>query len=304
MQRMIRTLEPGRRSRVIARAVEDARVVRIWRRLEAAGLHPILIKGWSTARLYADPDERWLGDIDLCFPPDELSQALALKRESPREFTNTDYHDGVPDLPDRTWEEILGRTQLIETSGATIRVLALEDHLRLTCRHWARHGGRLRRMLEDVAAIVNALPEDFNWDECLRGDAQDTRWVLAVVGLAARLLDAEVKDSGIRERAVCPDWLAEIVPHIWNAGRDKRPLSYYLQHPREGQIALQYRWLNPIRAAFYTKTLPRTHTQMSLTVLRYFCFCRTSTLVSHPLRRLLRGGGFEPRAEVHQNLIR
>ena len=148
----------------------------------------------------------------------------------------------------------------------------MEDHLRLSCRHLARHGANTRRMLEDVAAILNSLPDDFDWDECLRGDEADTRWVLTIVGLAVQFLFAEVKDPTIRARATCPDLLLKIVPAIWDAGRDRRTLSYYFQHPGEGWIALRYRWLNPVRAAFHTQTLPRTRIGMALTVLRYFLF--------------------------------
>ena len=98
-----RNLTRKSRIRLAARAVHEGRLFCIWQRLEAEGLHPILIKGWSTARFYSNPDQRPLGDIDVCFPPDEVDKALALRRANPENFENTDYHSGIPDLPDRTW---------------------------------------------------------------------------------------------------------------------------------------------------------------------------------------------------------
>ena len=227
-------------------------MIRVWKRLESAGLRPILIKGWSTARLYPDPDKRSLGDIDLCFTPSELPKALALRRAFPRDFLETDYHEGFPDLPDRTWDELFARSQLIAVAGTAIRVLASEEHLRLTCRHLMRHGGITERMLQDVAAIVNAVPDGFDWNECLRGDEHVSRGVLAIVGLASRLAGARIRDPNIRERAICPEWLVEAMPHVWDTwqfpnappteSRDDRGLAQRWK-------VLWYNWLNPLLAA-------------------------------------------------------
>ena len=297
---MTLTKDRSQRIRLATRAVEDGRLFRVWRQLEAAELHPVLIKGWSTARLYPDPDQRPLGDIDLCFSPDELPRALALRSASVRDFADTDYHEGVRDLPDRSWTEIFSRTLLVPVQGTTIRVLGLEDHLRLICRHMARHGACSRRMLEDLAATLDALPEDFDWDECLRGDECESQWVLAFVALAGRLLGAQIQNPRIRERAACPEWLVEDLPHIWNAWEVEHSFP---NHTGGGWEALRYSWLNPVRASFCMGTLPRTRTKLAMTLAGFLCWRRLPTLALRPLRpleHLLRGGVRRPRPEFHR----
>lgn len=49
-------------------------------RFEAEGLHPIVMKGPEAARFYAKPLLRECGDLDLYFPPNEISRALELAR--------------------------------------------------------------------------------------------------------------------------------------------------------------------------------------------------------------------------------
>src|SRR5262245_55546776 len=43
--------------------------------LAAAGIEPILIKGWATVRTYGEAGLRPMGDIDLCVRPDQLEAA-------------------------------------------------------------------------------------------------------------------------------------------------------------------------------------------------------------------------------------
>lgn len=50
-----RNLARSHRFQVIESMSAVSRLAKIWRRLEDAGLHAILIKGWSTARLYPEP---------------------------------------------------------------------------------------------------------------------------------------------------------------------------------------------------------------------------------------------------------
>ena len=262
-----------------------SRLAKIWRRLEDAGLHAILIKGWSTARLYPEPGLRRPGDVDLCFAPEELARAVELRGEFREDFTLTDFHEGVPDLPDRTWGEIFRRTRLERLEDRAIRVLSWEDHLRLTCRHLVRHGGCTPTMLCDVAVLLESSPDNFDWYECLRGDFHERRWILAVIGLARELLGAEIKDAGIRKAARVPAWLTGVLPRVWAAGREKRPFGYYLQRPREGWTALRYRWLNPLRASYYAGMLPKNRLQLAAATLRYFCLGRGFELIPSPLRR-------------------
>src|SRR5262249_38660044 len=78
-------------------------------RLQRVGVEPILIKGWSSARLYPEPGLRPAADVDLCVPADRLAIA-AVALPSPALPCPIDLHGDVPDLPDRGWEEIWRRS--------------------------------------------------------------------------------------------------------------------------------------------------------------------------------------------------
>src|SRR5262249_56795426 len=104
-------------------------------------------------------------DVDLCVPEDQLAVAVgALSGPLP---CIVDLHGGVPDLPDRTWGEVFGRSRLVPGVGSEVRILGEEDQLRLLCLHLARHGIARPLWLCDVGACLEGLPERLDCDCCL-----------------------------------------------------------------------------------------------------------------------------------------
>jgi hypothetical protein len=199
-------------------------------RLRAAGTEPILIKGWSSARLYPEPALRPVGDVDLCVPPDQLSAAATLLSAAPLPCP-VDLHAGVPDLPDRRWDDVYRRARLVALGDAAVRVLGPEDQLRLLCLHLARHGFARPLWLCDVGAWLEQLPADFDWDCFRRGDKHLTAWASCVLGLAGRFLGAHTDGVPFTVERT-PPWVERAVLWCWGAGRG-RPPRHYLRHPAE-----------------------------------------------------------------------
>jgi hypothetical protein len=223
------------------RAVDyAAAVAEVLSRVRAAGVEPILIKGWSSARLYPEPGLRPSDDVDLCVPEDRLADALgALSGPLP---CAGDLHGGVPDLPDRTWGEAFGRSRLVAgPGGAEVRVLGAEDQLRLLCLHLARHGVARPLWLCDVGACLEGLPEGFDWDYCLRGRPSLSAWAASVMGLACRLLGAKAA-SDCADR--CPAWVERAVLWCWGAGPE-RSFWRRLIEPREAMRRLSHHGISP-----------------------------------------------------------
>jgi hypothetical protein len=192
-------------------------------RLRSVGLDPIHIKGWSTARLYPEAGLRPYSDIDLCLPPALLKKAMSVLDQETGLRGVVDLHEGVPDLPDRTWDEVYRRSRLVRPHHSDVRILGAEDHLRLTCFHLLRHGGWCPLWLCDVAVLLESMPAEFDWDYCLHGSKARKNWLLAVIGLAIRLLDARVADRAIREQASrLPDWLVPNVLRSWGSAAAMR----------------------------------------------------------------------------------
>ena len=60
--------------------IHQAKVDKIFAAVRAAGIEPILIKGWSAARYYPSPGLRPYGDIDICVAPQRLRDGRASHR--------------------------------------------------------------------------------------------------------------------------------------------------------------------------------------------------------------------------------
>lgn len=263
--RLARTA-PGRRLRetfvqsAFGSRADEAELCKLFRLTGANGLDAVLVKGWSVARHYAQSLLRPCGDIDLCVAPAQFARAKQLFATTVTADAQLDLHAGVADLPDRTWEQVFGRSLVVQLEEVPIRVLGFEDLLRLVCLHTVRHGAYRPLWLVDVAALLEALPADFDWDYCLSGKPGLSRWVVAVIGLAHKLLGARVPDAAILERArrETPPWLEKVVLWRWEQGRETRkPLRHYFRHPKQALEALRYDGLNPIKAAYRAGVCPR-----------------------------------------------
>src|SRR5215471_15976998 len=58
-------LQDGYRKHMLEAAVHQIDIKDIFKRMRAAGIEPLLFKGWALARLYPDVGLRPYGDIDL-----------------------------------------------------------------------------------------------------------------------------------------------------------------------------------------------------------------------------------------------
>ena len=62
--------------------------------LRSNGVEPIVVKGWSIARLYVEPGLRPYGDIDLCVNPDQYLIAKRLVADLVTRDIRVDLHKG------------------------------------------------------------------------------------------------------------------------------------------------------------------------------------------------------------------
>ncbi|HSS20325.1 MAG TPA: nucleotidyltransferase family protein [Pyrinomonadaceae bacterium] len=182
-----------RRQRLSARRHERD-IETVISQLRAAGVEPVLVKGWAIARHYADPALRPYGDIDLCVSPNQFANASeVLKEIESIDGPFVDLHSGfngigvgkrlfAPSLRNaqREWDELYSRTRLValcnvqrQTTNVNgtnkvpgpsaldigqslpVRVLSDEDHLRVLCVHMLRSGARRPTWLCDVAVMLS-----------------------------------------------------------------------------------------------------------------------------------------------------
>jgi hypothetical protein len=198
--------------------------------LRDARVEPVLVKGWSVARLYPEPGLRHYMDADLCVAPEQFRTAGRVLEGLGADASYVDLHCGLDHLDDANWEEVFARTRLVALNededvdlasagramperrpGSSereihcgvaeclsppskeerVRLLCPEDHLRVVSVHWLRHGAWRPAGLCDIALMLESRPSSFDWNLCLGGDRVRANWVATAIALAHELLGAE-----------------------------------------------------------------------------------------------------------------
>jgi len=80
------------------------------------------------------------GDIDLCFRPEHYEAAAAVMSTPEGEKYNVDMHKGFEKLDDQSLDKLFARSQTIRLGDVDVRILRLEDQLRILCTYLLRHG--------------------------------------------------------------------------------------------------------------------------------------------------------------------
>ncbi|MEK6285201.1 MAG: nucleotidyltransferase family protein [Acidobacteriota bacterium] len=289
------TLQKAYRLHSIGSKLREHSIKQVLSVLHSAGVEPLLVKGWAVARLYPEAGLRPYGDIDLVVRREQHALARETLR-SVKVFHWVDLHEGAGSLDKRPIEDLYARSRIVELDDVAVRVLAPEDHLRLLCVHMLRHSVHRPLWLCDIAASLESRAENFDWDICLGKDKARANWVTCAIGLAHRLLGAEVGGTPLASNAMkLPQWLISDVLKQWETPYSMSqapvthhaPMAKYIRHPRGVLADLKRRWPNPIEATVYTggrlNELPRLPFQIGE------CVGRTAMFIAR-LPRALREG--------------
>jgi hypothetical protein len=245
-------------------AEHEKHLQQLLRLLRHRGMEALVCKGWATARLYPATGLRPYGDIDLCVQPADMAAAMAMLSQEGGPGEYVDLHCGVPDLQNRRWEDVIRRSRLVPLGEEQVRLLGPEDQLRQSCLHLLRHGAWRPLWLCDIAMLVESLPAGFDWDYYLYGTERLAGWLVCALGLAGRLLSAQLTEPAIARRsAKLPAWFETAVLSEWGGAfsgdshtRDRQPIAVRFRRPADLFTALRRRWPNPIEAAFKMQVGP------------------------------------------------
>jgi hypothetical protein len=213
-------------------SVHLARLKRVLEQFREAGIEPVLVKGWNVARLYPEPGLRHYFDADLCVSHACYTEAKSRVASLGPEGLYVDLHDELDHLDVMNWDEFFSCSQLVRMDDTEVRVPCAEDHLRILCIHWLRHGAWRPAGLCDIAAALESRPDDFDWQRCLGADPVRADWVACTIGLARELLGAEMSGQGSEFKTRCvdnsfrlsarlkrlPRWLVPAVLRKWDRG--------------------------------------------------------------------------------------
>jgi hypothetical protein len=235
--------------------IHEREIEQVVRLLQQAGVEPILVKGWSIARLYPEQALRPYGDIDLFVRPEQFAAAAdVLQSEEGRKFF-VDLHRGASHLDTEPLEDLYARSQVVKLKDVSFRVLAPEDHLRVLCVHYLHHGAWRPAGLCDIGLMVESFGRGMDWDICLTKNRKRAGWIACTIGLAHQLLRADL--SGLPaelQTKQLPGWLVPAVLKEWENPVAVQhvvppPLAQKLGHPLETIKAIRRRWPpNPIQA--------------------------------------------------------
>ena len=279
-------LQQAYRLHAIQAALHEINIKQVLVLFRAAGVEPLLVKGWAIARVYPEPGTRPYGDIDLCVRPEDYRTARDVLRAAGDRYP-VDLHKGMGMLDDREWDELFARSQLVPLEDVEVRVLSAEDHLRVLCFHLLRHGVERPSGLCDIAVALESRSRDFAWPLCLGENRTRADWIAHTIGLARQLLGAETGDTAFALRAERPPpWLVKCVLEAW--GRpfsahftQQNPMSFYLRKPRGLVQALAARWPTPIVGTVGTggafNNLPRFPYQLGYLLIRSGRFLKQLT---------------------------
>jgi hypothetical protein len=229
-------------------------VAELFKLLRSHAIEPVLVKGWAMARHYAEPFVRPCGDIDLCVHKEAYAKAQrALEEEMKFRPHDIDLHAGFNSLCERSFDELMSRSELIELEGESVRVLSAEDHLRVLCYHFLREGGWRPLWLCDIAVAIESRPDHFDWDLCLTGKRSRPDWIACAVGLAHRLLGADISNTPTFIKAAkLPSWLVPGILREWEvrsmSERHKTPMARAARNPLRTLKGLRHHWPTPVEA--------------------------------------------------------
>lgn len=233
--------------------IYEREVAGVFRLLRSCGIEAVLVKGWAISRHYAEPETRPCGDVDLCVPEEQYEAAQAALKSRTNSAHQVDLHKAFRHLDDRSFDELMARSETVELEGEPVRVLGAEDHMRVLCYHFLREGGWRSLWLCDIAVALETRPAGFDWDLCLSGNSRQANWVACAIGLAHRLIGADVRDTPAAVRDVkLPGWLVPSILRQWEvrsmSQRHRTPMAGAISHPVRTLKGLRHHWPTPVEA--------------------------------------------------------
>jgi len=255
-------LQQAYRHHTLEAARHERDITTIFSLLRSRSIEPMLIKGWSIARLYPERGMRPYDDNDLIVRRDQLTRAQAIVDEQKSTEFGVDLQDAFEEFGFGNEDILFEGSRLVRLGDIDIRVPSHEDSLRIVCVHFLRHGAFRPLWLCDVALLVESTPPNFDWGRCLGKNKRVADWVACAIGLAHKLLGARIEDTPVESRAEnLPSWLVATVLKQWEkpfardhgVGRHRAPMAAYLRNPSGVLADTLRRWPNPIEATVYMR---------------------------------------------------
>lgn len=195
-------------------------------------ISPILIKGLAAAMIYPKPFQRVFSDIDLAVAPNQYEMAQKIIKD--HNF-NIDLHRGLRHLDTLDWETLAHNSVVVKLKTANIRVLCLEDHLRVLCVHWLNDGGADRARLWDIYFALLKKGDNFEWERFYGVvNPRRKKWLMTVVLLVRDYFGLELKNVPFdTDEYHLPIWVKAEIEKDWKNDTRLKPLQDVVKNRKE-----------------------------------------------------------------------
>jgi hypothetical protein len=199
------------------------------------GIEPVLIKGWAVAREYPEMYQRFFSDIDLSVAPDDYEKALQLVEGIEGGNLNIDLHCGLRHLDTLEWDRLFANSEVELIDEVPVRILRVEDHLRVLCVHWLTDGGAYKDRLLDIYYLLQNNADKFDWDACFHAIDENRReWIIKTIALVHKYhpLDVSKLPFAVGIDSI-PKWFTKALEKEWASETRLQPLHVYLNSRKE-----------------------------------------------------------------------
>lgn len=224
-----------------------------------AGIESILVKGWALGSMYAPPQIRRSGDVDLIVPSGALFEAKQIVSTARRSGLTT----SVDLVGDEEWrakrtspsDDFRLHLQYLSCGNVQVPVLGSSDALRHVCLHLIGHFKGILSItspvwLCDIGALLEDSSSDFDWDRVLGSSEPERKFVSVAIVLARDLVgvDSERLPPLLRDLEL-PNWASQSMLERWS-----EPIwSFHHEVEARGKIgAIKRIWPSPLNAALAT----------------------------------------------------
>jgi Uncharacterised nucleotidyltransferase len=263
---------------IIYQAAQEEKIKTLFKLFRTNNIEPILIKGWSVSRYFPFNIARFSMDIDLVV---KASDYKASQRVAKATKINVDLHNGLRHLDNVAYTDLFNNSKSVKLhNGYEIRVLSVEDNLRVVCVHWLNDGGIKKDRLWDIYYCVKNRPINFDWEQCLNVVSKTRRkWILVSIAVAHRYFQLPIEDlpfsDEIKKSNFVPNWVYKTLEKEWTDEVTLNPINASLQNLRTLVQQLGKRFPpNPITATIQTNSpinnFPRLPIQLYNMVRRLF----------------------------------
>lgn len=242
-----RELEAVRRWTTLENALHRRNLEATLQICDELQLDPLVVKGWSLARLYPDGGMRACGDVDLVVADRALDRLAARLAQRPHDqrWIDVDLDHAFLRADQTPLPELVARAARATLDGRAVGVLGVEDTIRLVAIHYMRSGGFRALSLCDLAMALERADVTTDWSLVVPPGRRG-RWVRVAAGLAESLLGADLSETPLHDSsAVVPSWVHKHVLTGFGTAPAERALPPHFSpslDPRQLAAQLAERW--------------------------------------------------------------